>query len=221
MLFSIPIFHFQTDRTFQFSFLVSFRELSLAGNRLQCDGVIQLINPLVEFYESHQAHENMRKERMEEIKSRQEEREQELSAMGPLRAKMLLASEEGKEEEYNETDLLLIPFPPLPPLKYLNIEDNGIDMHGKGGKFAPVVCMRLIRRLVVISFGHGHTEHCLCTEYCRWLEVSPLVTEVKLTGNLIGNAAGEELLTALEERKEGMKLTSTYMYLEQLAGLFS
>lgn len=168
----------------QFIINCALQELSLAGNRLQCDGVIQLVNPLVEFYESQQAHENMRKERIEEIKFRQEEREQELSAMGPLRAKMLLASEEGREEEYTETDPLLIPFPPLPPLKYLNIEDNAIDMHGKGGKFAPVVCMRLIR---------------------RWLEVSLVVTEIKLTGNLIGNAAGEEILTALEERQEGMK----------------
>lgn len=135
----------------------------------------------------------MRKERIEEIKFRQEEREQELSAMGPLRAKMLLASEEGREEEYTETDPLLIPFPPLPPLKYLNIEDNAIDMHGKGGKFAPVVCMRLIR---------------------RWLEVSLVVTEIKLTGNLIGNAAGEEILTALEERQEAglpsVKMTVTH-----------
>jgi hypothetical protein len=32
-----------------------------------------------------------------------------------------------------------------------------------------------------------------------------VVTEIKLTGNLIGNAAGEEILTALEERQEGMK----------------
>lgn len=96
----------------------------------------------------------MRKERLEELKAQQEEKEQELAAMGPLRAKMALASEQAKEE-YHETDPLLVPFPPLPPLKYLNIEDNGVDMHGKGGKFAPVVCSRLVRRLVGIRCLHN------------------------------------------------------------------
>ena len=37
----------------------------------------------------------------------------------------------------------------------------------------------------------------------RWLEVSSQLTEIKLTGNLIGNVAGREILTALEARKEG------------------
>lgn len=33
--------------------------------------------------------------------------------------------------------------------------------------------------------------------------MSLLLTEIKLTGNLIGNVAGEEIVAALEARKDG------------------
>eukprot|EP00118_Oscarella_pearsei_P004743 m.20733 g.20733 ORF g.20733 m.20733 type:complete len:249 (+) comp28070_c0_seq1:1311-2057(+) len=162
---------------------VYFSQLSLAGNNLQCDGLIHLINPYIEACESRKTHEANRKEQFKEYTTREEEKEKAKAKakLGSLQIGMKSDKEGFGALDYNDLNGCFVPAPPLPPLKYLNVEDNGIDVHGKGGKYAPVVCMRLVR---------------------RWIEASADLSEINLNGNLIGEPAARELLAALEFRKE-------------------
>ena len=121
-------------------------ELSLGGNSLQCDGLIQLINPYIEALESRSIHEKNRREQLKEFAEREAEKRKERAALGPLQAKLMEEKEDMGKLDYGDLNGYLVPSPPLPPLKYMNVEDNGIDVHGKGGKYAPVVSMRLVRR---------------------------------------------------------------------------
>ena len=69
-----------------------------------------------------------------------------------------------------------------PWLYKLHIADNGIDYYRKDGHLAPLICMRLVRKLIA---------HSKCLE------------EIDLEDNLIGDMGGRELVEGLEERKEG------------------
>ena len=56
----------------------------------------------------------------------------------------------------------------------------------------------------------------------RWIEASAILREINLCGNLIGEPAARELLTALEARKEGRKDLSLAVYssYSYLSGFF-
>ncbi|KAI8515169.1 hypothetical protein Bbelb_077600, partial [Branchiostoma belcheri] len=68
-----------------------------------------------------------------------------------------------------------------PWLKKLHLAENGLDAFGKAGNYAPVICMRLFRKLITNS-------NCL--------------EELDLGENHIGDLGGRELLQALLDRKE-------------------
>ena len=168
-------------------YIYFFRELSVAGNRLECDGMNELLRPVVTLCEASQ------------------------------------------------------PPQPLPPLAKLFLQDNCIDTHGTcGGMFAPIICMRTLKRLDIVCVNQRwyrfrqcrlgsmfdadvwffnmfsrtwmcHNATCLYNNHCyhivalacRWILSSIVIEEVKLDGNLIGDGGGREILQAMQERKEG------------------
>ncbi|XP_019850505.1 PREDICTED: uncharacterized protein LOC109581132 [Amphimedon queenslandica] len=69
----------------------------------------------------------------------------------------------------------------MPLLGKLYLQDNEIDGCGRGGVFAPIMCMQILG---------------------RWLARSKSIEEVRLEGNLIGDAAARELMLTLQQRKE-------------------
>ncbi|XP_065888845.1 uncharacterized protein [Dysidea avara] len=70
---------------------------------------------------------------------------------------------------------------PLPPLAKILLQDNSIDAKGKGGTFGPVICMRAFRRLITSN---------------------PNFEEIDFEHNHIDDAAGREILHAMQQRKE-------------------
>jgi hypothetical protein len=69
----------------------------------------------------------------------------------------------------------------LPNLSKLYIMDNGIDHHSDVGVAGPVNCGRLIKKFLVVD---------------------PLLAELDLDTNLIGESASLEILDGLKQRKE-------------------
>lgn len=71
--------------------------------------------------------------------------------------------------------------------------NNGIDAHGLGSSLGPVMCMKMLRKLITHSQA---------------------LQELDLDDNLIGDLGGREILEALMDRKEAgldnMKINVTH-----------
>ena len=106
----------------------------------------------------------------------------------------------------------------LPCLAKVLLVDNAIDMHGPTGASGPLTCARNIRQYVWSSGagysamsvcwtglpqGYACTYHALLVVLHRLLTKDPLVQEVNLGANLIGESAALEILEGLKQRKEG------------------
>lgn len=110
----------------------------------------------------------------------------------------------------------------LPSLVKVFLVDNAIDMHGPTGVSGPITCARRIRQYVCMCgtamewtaltmYSHADaldtlTTKTLCTVHCsyRLLTKDPLVQEINLGANLIGESAALEILEGLKQRKEGI-----------------
>ncbi|CAH1245701.1 Hypp7526 [Branchiostoma lanceolatum] len=130
--------------------------LFLDGNDLECEGAMELIKMVADTAEREAF------ERAEEVRMKAElEAEKEL---------------EGKKKKKEAEPPKVGPW-----LKKLHLAENGLDAFGKAGNYAPVICMRLFRKLITNS-------NCL--------------EELDLGDNHIGDLGGRELLQALLDRKE-------------------
>ena len=116
----------------------------------------------------------------------------------------------------------------LPCLAKVLLVDNGIDLHGPTGASGPLTCARNIRQYVW-SCGVGYSVMCMCVgQGChkgmhvrtyhallvvlpRLLTKDPLVQEVNLGANLIGESAALEILEGLKQRKEGRHQSHVYI----------
>ncbi|XP_025115558.1 uncharacterized protein LOC112576910 isoform X2 [Pomacea canaliculata] len=181
------------------------RELYLDGNNLQCEGATELIKLCVDQaeVEASQREEEVLRKAEEEALRLQEEKENryrsgtELSEgestdakSPPGSAKKKKKKKKGKKKKKKGPP----PPPPVGPWVYkLHLADNGIDNLGEGGSFAPIICMRLFKKLLMNS---------MCLE------------EFDLEDNLIGDVGGRELADGLTYRKEqkmpGVKVRVTH-----------
>ncbi|CAL1546905.1 unnamed protein product [Lymnaea stagnalis] len=185
------------------------RELFLDGNELECEGTIELIKLCVDQADIEAY------EREEEAKKKEEEK----ALLEKVRKS---SSTSGIEtavsgSDMDQTDAISLTgggkkknkkgkgkrkkkkkAPPSPPpvgpwLHKLHLADNGIDGYSKGGTFAPVICMRLFKKLLMNS-------KCL--------------VELDVEDNCIGELGGREVLEGLTRRKEaklgGCKARTTH-----------
>ncbi|XP_060606379.1 uncharacterized protein LOC132758701 isoform X2 [Ruditapes philippinarum] len=191
------------------------RELFIDGNNLECEGAMELIKLCVEQAEMEALL------RAEEAKKKLEEEEATKTAVsyygssrpGAKENKLRYTPESGGEQSGKASDMEASTDkkkkkkgkkkkkkkePPPPPrigpwIHKLHIADNAIDNLAYGEKFAPVICMRLFKKLLM---------HSDCVE------------ELDLEDNWIGDLAGREILEALEHRKEekmgGVKIRTTH-----------
>ena len=126
-----------------------FREVSLIGNRLECEGFNEFLRPLVSLAESHvdaasapliQDHAIANK--TEQTRSPQPQALPHPEAPPPG----LIPSHSQPQAPPTEPPAL----PTMPPLTKLFIQDNCIDVHGEctdmDGVFASVLCMRALKR---------------------------------------------------------------------------
>ena len=92
---------------YRYNRYLSCRDLNLRGNQLQCEGVVELVRPVVAMLEAEE--------------------------------------------------------PCPPPLARLHLQDNSIDDHGSGGTFEPVICARVIKKLVNATFISTYRQ-----SYSHW-----------------------------------------------------
>ncbi|XP_045200585.2 uncharacterized protein LOC123554471 isoform X1 [Mercenaria mercenaria] len=191
------------------------RDLYIDGNNLECEGAMELIKLCVEQSEMEALL------RAEAAKKKLEEEEATKTAVSiddnydeyAKENKLRYTPESGGEQSGKASDILEAApekkkkkkgkkkkkkEPPPPPrigpwIHKLHIADNAIDNLAYGAKFAPVICMRLFKKLLM---------HSDCIE------------ELDLEDNWIGDLAGREVLEALEHRKEekmgGVKVRTTH-----------
>ncbi|KAH3807947.1 hypothetical protein DPMN_136295 [Dreissena polymorpha] len=186
------------------------RELYIDGNDLECEGAMEIIKLCVEQAEREALM------RAEEAKKKLEEEEALKTAAKENKLRYPVADSSGGEPAKSDTDAdkeekggkgkkkkkgkkkRKKKEPPQPPrvgpwIHKLHIADNGIDNLAFGAKYAPVICMRLFKKLLM---------HSDCVE------------ELDLEDNWIGDLAGREILEALEHRKEekmgGVKIRTTH-----------
>ena len=158
---------------FTLKILLPFREISLIGNRLECEGFNEFLRPLVSLTESHR----------------------DAVARAPLlqhqtiASKTELARSQPQAPPHSETPPPsdLVPShsepqappteppapPPMPPLTKLLIQDNCIDVHGEctdmDGVFASVLCMRALKRYNwIMPYYHRYVvcDDVLCSSLC-------------------------------------------------------
>jgi len=179
------------------------REMYLDGNNLECEGLIELIK----FCAEHAEVEHYEREEAARIKAEEEEEAERLKKENRYNHTTATSGSETEKEADGKTKKKKKkkkgkkkkeppPPPPVGPWIYkLHVADNGIDAMGPGGTFAPLICMRLLRKMIT---------------YSKSLE------EVDLEDNLIGDLGGREILEALQDRKEvaglkdGVKLRTTH-----------
>ncbi|GFN94416.1 NACHT lrr and pyd domains-containing protein 9 [Plakobranchus ocellatus] len=180
------------------------RDLFLDGNELQCEGVTELIKLCVDQSETeaYQREEDAKRKAEEEALQAEKEKiyhyevttgetsgsEKESKGSGKKKKKKGKGKKKGKKKKEPAGP------PPVGPwVRKLHLADNGIDGYGDGGSFAPVICMRLFRKLVMNS---------------SFLE------ELDLEDNHIGELGGRQLMEGLEFRKEaklgGVKVRTSH-----------
>ncbi|XP_028402095.1 uncharacterized protein LOC114525069 isoform X2 [Dendronephthya gigantea] len=180
-------------------------EIYLDGNHLECEGVIEMIKLLADKAEM-EAIERAEKKEQENVPpvNNVVAEVSQMSATSAAgngnktpeitespskedKSAITKAKKKGKKKK-KKSAKKKVKLPPRvgPWIEKIHIANNGIDAHGPGSNLSPVMCMRLLRKLIT------HSD-CL--------------KEIDLEHNLIGDLGGRELLEALMDRKEA-KLTS-------------
>lgn len=176
------------------------RDLYLDGNFLECEGVIELIKLFADSAEM-EAIERAERKVVENIEtntlavpgvpsamssvSRPTSSVSIKSKPGSARSRISSTGKKGKKGKKKKS-VKRKKEPPPPPavgpwIQKLHLLNNGIDAHGPGSTLGPVMCMKMLRKLIT------HSE-CL--------------QELDLDDNLIGDLGGREILEALMDRKE-------------------
>ncbi|XP_059164171.1 uncharacterized protein LOC131947100 [Physella acuta] len=182
------------------------RELYLDGNELECEGAIDLIKMCVSQAELEAFEREEEAKRAEEEKLIEREKESnkddasgrsgsekdsngEKSRTGSGKKK----KKKGKGKRKKKKKAPPAPPPVGPWLHKLHLADNGIDSYGNDGTFAPIICMRLFKKLLMNS---------------------KCFVELDLEDNSIGEMGGREILDGLTARKEaklgGCKVRTTH-----------
>ncbi|OWF54471.1 uncharacterized protein LOC110444826 isoform X1 [Mizuhopecten yessoensis] len=181
------------------------RDLFLDGNNLECEGAIDIIKLCAEQanFEAFQKAEKARLKAEEEALKAEQEREGRHRVHSALSGGMASGSEKedlggdekkkkkkkGKKKKKKEEG----PPPVGPWLRKLHLADNGIDNVAFGKEFAPIIFVRVLKKLIM---GSESFE------------------ELDLEDNLIGDLSAREIVEALEHRKEekmgGVKLKTTH-----------
>ncbi|GAA28823.2 NACHT LRR and PYD domains-containing protein 9 [Clonorchis sinensis] len=169
------------------------RELNLDGNPLEAEGVIALLSQLAE------AAENEGFERAEEEKRRLKAIEDARRATRPVLDMDMSQLEQNANA--GEADKPSSPTPSLgkkrgkrgrkggklepppsgPQISVLKLADTGINHMGRGGNFAPVRCMQLLKSII------SHSRD---------------LQEIDLFGNAIGDLGARQILEGILTRKE-------------------
>ncbi|KAG5450814.1 RNA-DNA hybrid ribonuclease [Clonorchis sinensis] len=169
------------------------RELNLDGNPLEAEGVIALLSQLAE------AAENEGFERAEEEKRRLKAIEDARRATRPVLDMDMSQLEQNANA--GEADKPSSPSPSLgkkrgkrgrkggklepppsgPQISVLKLADTGINHMGRGGNFAPVRCMQLLKSII------SHSRD---------------LQEIDLFGNAIGDLGARQILEGILTRKE-------------------
>lgn len=106
-----------------------------------------------------------------------------------------------KGEIQSEPDLKSPRLPP--PLAKLFLQDNSIDLHSpcSEGSFDSVLCTRELKRYVhiIVCIMYKASTSSL---FFRLLISSPVLEELGLDGNAIGDGGAREVLDGLQKRKE-------------------
>ncbi|XP_048247427.1 uncharacterized protein LOC124119712 [Haliotis rufescens] len=177
------------------------REMYLDGNNLECEGVTELIKLCVDQAEA----ESFQKAEAARIKEQEEALKAELEKENRYTTRSEQSGESdgaksptGKKKKKKGKKKKKTKEPPAPPpvgpwVYKLHVADNGIDAMGESREIAPIICMRLFRKLLMCS-------HCL--------------EELDLEDNLIGDLGGREIVEGLMYRKEeklgGVKMRTTH-----------
>ncbi|BFZ06078.1 hypothetical protein BsWGS_09117 [Bradybaena similaris] len=172
------------------------RELYLDGNELQCEGTMELIKLCVDQaeIEAYLREEEAKRKAEEELLKAEQEKQQNYDGANKRdgsasekdlkgdKAMSAIGIKNKKGERKKKKKKTPKAPPPIGPwIHKLHLADNGIDAFGGGGSFAPIICMRLFKKLIM-------TSKCL--------------EELDLTDNSIGELGGRELKEGLQYRKE-------------------
>ncbi|ESO98833.1 hypothetical protein LOTGIDRAFT_231199 [Lottia gigantea] len=176
------------------------QELYLDGNNLECEGTVELIKVCVDQaeFEAFQKAEAAKLKADEEARIAQEEKENKYNKLGTSDEEYTSGVNKEKKIKKKGKKKKKKKEPPPPPpvgpwIKKLHLADNGIDYMGEGKQLAPLICMRLFKKLLMFSEG---------------------IEELDLDDNLISDMGGRELLDGLTFRKEeklkGVKVRTTH-----------
>eukprot|EP00795_Rhopilema_esculentum_P016902 gene16902-8386_t len=176
-------------------------ELYLDGNKLECEGLVELIRLLVDKSEQ-EARERKENERnqasssetggqrflgvptsMSKIRSSSALSTKSNISVKPISSTTSTGRKSAKKKRKKSPKKKAPPPPPKvgPWLTKLHVMDNCIDSHGIALKYGPVLTMRLLR---------------------RWISTSADLKELDIDDNLIGDLGGREILGGLQDRKE-------------------
>ena len=162
------------------------REVSLIGNALACYGCSELVQPLVVLHETVEATPPPQTEPPSEPTT---------DNSG--------SSDKPAAEVTAPAVKRVLPAPPA--LRKLFLQDNGIDIHSpcSTGAFNSVLCTREIKKWVhtyTHAYTHVHTH--TPPSPCRLLISSPVLEELNLEGNALGDGGAREVMEGLQQRKE-------------------
>ncbi|XP_046852118.1 uncharacterized protein LOC124445436 isoform X2 [Xenia sp. Carnegie-2017] len=181
-------------------------DIYLDGNHLECEGVIEMIKLLADKAEMEAIKRAEKKEQHSNDPPTSVKPMSAISQMSVTDAAIHVSQATEPSENFSDaithekptgkkkgkrkkkSGKKKVKQPPKvgPWVEKIHIANNGIDAHGPGSNLAPVMCMRLFRKLIT------HSD-CL--------------KEIDVEQNLIGDLGGRELLEALMDRKEA-KLSS-------------
>lgn len=177
-------------------------DIYLDGNYLECEGVIEMIKLLADKAEMEAIERAEKKEELAFEKTKPPSAVSQMAASGTLNdekpadspmntsketsVKKSSGKKKGKKKKKSAKKKEKPPPRVGPWIQKIHLANNGIDAHGPGSNLAPVMCMRLLRKLIT---------HSDCLQ------------ELDLEHNLIGDLGGRELFEALMDRKEA-KLNS-------------
>ncbi|KAK0048886.1 hypothetical protein Bpfe_021652 [Biomphalaria pfeifferi] len=169
-------------------------ELYLDGNELQTEGAIELIKLLVdqaelEAYQREEEAKRLEEEKielanLERIKRYESGTEASLGSETEVTSqteKGKKKKKKGKGKRKKKKRAPKGPPPVGPWLNKLHLADNGIDGYGDSGQLAPIICMRLFKKLLMNS---------------------KCFVELDLEDNSISELGGREILEGLTARKE-------------------
>lgn len=169
-------------------------ELYLDGNNLECEGLIELIKLIVDKAEQEMIERKENQSSQDSLAAGfplldvkttlSRVQEAGASQSNPVvQSVKPVASVEKKKKKRKSAKKKAPPPPPKvgPWLQKLHVMNNSIDAFGIAAKYAPVICMRLVK---------------------KWIENAADLQELDLDDNLIGELGGREVLDGLQERKQ-------------------